>query len=156
MNDKLGQAAEKKIREWLDRPEDGYCFDRIPNRMTGFYGDNNICDFILFKSPEMYYIESKATWNDRFELSMLSKNQHDGLLAKSKIDHVHGWVIVLFASHQRAFIVDIKDIVYMETELNKHSLNITKQDKWPIPVLEIKTIPNSRKKLLDYDKDNVI
>ena len=154
ITDTLGKDAERKIKEWLDRPDEGYCFDRLPDQMTGFYGSSNICDFILFKSPYMYYIESKATWSDRFDFSMLTANQHDRLLEKSKIENVYGYVIVLFASYKRAFIIDIQDIVYLENEKNKHSLNITKIDKWNIPYKEIKTIPNNRKKLLDYDKEN--
>ena len=49
-NDGLGKEAEKKIREWLDKPEDGYSFDRIPDQMTGFYGSKNMCDFTCFIS----------------------------------------------------------------------------------------------------------
>ena len=30
----IGKKAEAKIKEWLDRPEDGYCFDRIFDQMT--------------------------------------------------------------------------------------------------------------------------
>lgn len=30
----VGKEAEKKIKEWLDRPEDGYSFDRLPDQMT--------------------------------------------------------------------------------------------------------------------------
>ena len=33
-NDDIGKAAEKKIKEWLDRPEEGYSFDRIKDQMT--------------------------------------------------------------------------------------------------------------------------
>lgn len=118
--------------------------------MTGFYGSKNICDFTCFKSPDMYYIESKATWDDRFSFSMLTETQHDGLLEKASIDHVHGWVIVLFASYKRAFVIDIRDIKYLEDK-GKKSLNIKKIDKWEIPYKEIKTIPNNRKQLLDYE-----
>lgn len=155
MNDKLGKDAEQKIKDWLDRPEDGYCFDRIKDQMTGFYGSSNICDFTLFKFPYMYYIESKATWDDRFDFNMLTETQHDGLLSKSKIDGVFGYVVILFASYKRAFILDIKDISTLECQ-GKHSLNIKKIDKWDIPYKEIITIPNPRKKLLDYAKDNVL
>lgn len=147
----LGKKAEAKIREWLDRPEEGYCFDRIPDQMTGFYGSKNICDFALFKSPNMYYIESKATWEDRFDFNMLTQTQHDGLLAKSNISNVFGIVIVLFASYKRAFIFDIRHIAKLESEGIK-SLNIKKIDKWVIPYQEIQTVP-SRKQLLDYTGD---
>lgn len=118
--------------------------------MTGFYGSKNICDFTCFKYPNMYYIESKATWEDRFDFSMITETQHDGLLEKSEIDHVHGWVVVLFASYKRAFVIDIRDIKYLEDK-GKKSLNIKKIDKWEIPYKEIRTIPNNRKQLLDYE-----
>lgn len=145
----VGKEAERKIKEWLDHPEDGLCFDRIKDQMTGFYGSKNICDFTLFKSPYMYYIESKATWEDRFDFSMLSETQHDGLLEKSAIHNVYGIVIVLFAHHQRAFVIDINEIKRLE-DMGKHSLNIKKIDKWDCLYTEIETVPNNRKVYLDY------
>lgn len=151
-DDTLGKKAEAKIQKWLDRPADGYCFDRIPDQMSGFYGSKNICDFTLYKKPNMFYIESKATYEDRFEFSMLTHDQHDGLYKKSKVDGAYGVVIVLFATYQRAFMLDIRDIVYLETEKDKHSLNIKKIDKWGIKYTEIQTIP-SRKAMLDYTGD---
>ena len=146
----LGKAAEKKIKEWLDRPEEGYCFDRIPDQMTGFYGSRNICDFTLFKSPNMYYIESKATWADRFDFSLITDYQFNGLLEKSKIQNVFGLVIILFASYQRAVVIDVREIDrYIKS--GKKSINIKKIASWDIQYKEITTV-NSRKHLLDYDK----
>lgn len=158
ISDNLGKKAENKIKGWLDRPEDGYCFDRLKDQMTGFYGSKNICDFTLYKYPYMYYIESKATWADRFDFSAISgfntpkdeSCQYGGLLSKSKIEGVYGVVIILFASHKRAFWLDVRDIDKLK-ESGKKSLNIKKIDKWGIPIKEIKTIPNNRKHLLDYD-----
>ena len=97
----------------------------------------------------MYYIESKATWEDRFSFNMLTETQHKGLMDKTKISNVFGLVIVLFASSKRAFVFHIENIDMLEKQGIK-SLNIKKIDKWPIPYKEIKTIPNSRKKHLDY------
>lgn len=147
----LGKKAEGKVKEWLDRPDDGYSFDRIKDQMTGFYGSSNICDFTCFKSPNMYYIESKATWADRFDFNMLTQTQHDGLLAKSNIRHVYGIVIVLFATYQRAFVIDIREIKRLEDKGVK-SVNIKKIDKWELLYQEIETVP-SRKQLLDYTGD---
>ena len=154
VTDTLGKDAEKKIKEWLDRPDEGYDFQRLPDQMTGFYGSSNICDFVLYKYPNHYWIESKATWKDRFDFSMLTDTQYDGLLNKSKINGVDGIVIVLFASYQRAFWISIKEIDRLK-QSGKKSLNILKIDKWHIDYHEIKTIPNNRKKLLDYDKNQL-
>lgn len=151
MNDNLGKKAEEKIREWLDRPGDGYCFDRLPDQMTGFFGSKNICDFILFKSPNFYYIESKATWEDRFDFNRITTYQWDHLLQRSYIPGVYSYVIVLFASYKRAFILDIQDILHARQKGMK-SINIKKFDTWDIPYKEILTIENSRKKFLDYQK----
>ena len=147
--DQLGKKAENKIKEWLDHPEEGFCFDRIPDQLTGFFGSCNICDFTLFKSPNYYYIESKATYNDNFPFSMITEYQYTHMLEKSAISNVKSYVVVLFASYQRAFLINILDIEKMEKQ-NKKSLNIKKVSKWPIPYIEIRTIP-SRKQLLDYD-----
>lgn len=148
IHDDLGKKAEQKLRKWLDRPQDGYCFDRLPDQMTGFYGSKNICDFILFKSPNMYYIESKATWADRFDFSMITDYQYENLLKKSMIANVYGVIVVLFAAEQRAFIIDIREIDKVKAS-GKKSLNIKKISNWNIQYREIQTIP-SRKALLDY------
>lgn len=149
MNDGLGKKAEAKIKEWLNKPEEGYSFDRIPDQLSGFYGSSNICDFTCYKYPYMYYIESKATTHDRFDFSMLSDIQRNGLVAKDKIEGVWGLVFVLFAEHKRAFLLSATDIQKCIDEDITKSLNIKKIDKWPIKYAEIKTIP-SRKALLDY------
>lgn len=147
----LGKKAEQKIREWLDQPEQGYCLDRIPDQMTGFYGSKNICDFILFISPNMYFIESKSTWSDRFDFSMITEYQYKSLLQKSKIQNVYGIIIILFAEKQRAFIIDINEINKLKS-IGKKSINIKKIDEWGIKYTEIQMIP-SRKVMLDYTGD---
>ena len=146
------KKAEEKIKEWLDRPEEGYCIDRIKDQLTGMYGSKNISDFTFFKAPNYYYIESKSTYEDRFPFSMITKYQYDEMLKKSKIDNVYGLVIILFVSYQRAFILNIDDIDKLQKDKDQHSLNINKIDKWGIPYVEIQTIP-SRKELLDYTGD---
>lgn len=172
----FGKVAEQRIRTWLDRPSDGYDFNRIPDQMSGFYMvSRNICDFDCYKFPYFYHIESKATYEDRFEFNNLTDLQRDGLLLKSQIKGSYGFVIVLYAAYKRAFIFDIRDIaefIHPELPLDElnyrlfttgkdhevisqlkiKSLNIKKIDKWDIPYWEIQTIP-SRKNLLEYTGD---
>ena len=164
-----GKKAEEKIKLWLNRPELGYSFDRIPDQMTGFYQiSRNICDFTCYKFPYSYYIESKCTFHDRFDFSELTKTQRDGLMVKSAIKGCYGLVVVLFAEYKRAFIFNIKDIAeFIDPEISIQqqeaaikserdvaqlkikSVNIKKIAKWGIPYWEIETIP-SRKQFLDY------
>lgn len=150
----LGKKAEAKIKEWLDRPEEGYCFDRIYDQQNGWSGSCNICDFTLYKHPYFYYIESKATREDRFDYTMITDFQFTHMLEKANIVGVRAWVIVLFASYKRAFILDIRDID-KEKQAGRKSINIKKIDKWQIPYIEIETVP-SRKELLDYGKQQCL
>lgn len=149
MTEDIGKKAEQKIRQWLNRPEEGYDFNRIPDNMNGFYGSKNICDFDLYKNPNKYYIESKATYHDRFDFNMLTDYQLENMLKKSQIANVRSLVIVLFVTYQRAFIFDIRDI-YEQIQSGKKSVNITKIGNWTIPYKEIRTVP-SRKQMLDYE-----
>lgn len=148
----LGKKAETKVKEWLDRPEEGYCFYRIPDQLSGFYGSTNPCDFILYKKPNFYFLESKATYNDAFPFSMITDYQRSEMLKRSKVEGVRSYIIILFASHQRAFLIDINDIEKQEADGGPKSINIKKIDKWTIPYVEIPTI-FSRKSLLDYDPE---
>jgi hypothetical protein len=159
----FGKVAEQRIRTWLDRPELGYDFNRIPDQMSGFYMvSRNICDFDCYKYPYFYHIESKATIHDRFEFSQLTNTQRNGLRLKAEIRGCLGLVIVLFVEFKRAFIFNIKDIADINPDVDDNadnktflkikSLNINKIDKWEVPFWEIQTIP-SRKQLLEYTGD---
>lgn len=151
----LGKIAEARLQTWLDHPEKGYCLDRIKDQMSMYAHSTNICDYTLFKAPFFYYIESKETETDRFDFSKIkgfpdgdNKTQFGGLLEKSKITNVFAVIVVCFSTHKRSFIFNINEIdrIYKE---GKKSININ--DMSGISYREIETIPNKRKKYLDFD-----
>lgn len=155
----IGKKAEELLSRWLDKPKQGYCFDRIKDQLSMYANSSsNICDFTLFKSPFYYYIESKATTHERFDFKQIRgypdstdvKQQYGGMLEKSKIESVFGAVVVLFVTQVRAFVIDIKEIDRL-TRLGQKSLNINDIDSWGIQYREIQTIPNLRKKYLKFD-----
>lgn len=149
----LGKKAEGKVREWLDLPESGHDFNRIPDQLSGFYGSKNICDFYMYKYPYMYYIESKASYNDNIPFSMITEYQRTEMFKRSKIFGVRSIVVFLYATYKRAFMLDIRDIQHqLDDPKGAKSLNIKKIEKWPVPHVEILTVP-SRKELLDYTGD---
>jgi len=149
MSETLGKKAEKKIWKWLDRPEEGYSFTRLYDQMSGKYlVSRNPCDFICYKYPYIYYIESKSTEKDRFDFDMIQPHQMESLCNVHPINGCYGWVIVLFATYKRAFRFNAVDIKALDDSGQK-SLNIKKIDKWSIEYKELQTIP-SRKELLDY------
>ena len=94
-----------------------------------------------------------STWKDRFDINMISETQYNGLMEMAPIPGVAAVVIVLFASYQRAFIIDIREIDRYQKESGMKSFNIKQIDQWPFKYSEIQTIPNNRKKLLGYTGD---
>ena len=34
----IGKEAEKRVHTWLDRPEEGYCLDRLKDQVSGYLG----------------------------------------------------------------------------------------------------------------------
>ena len=153
MNDDIGKKGESKVREWLDnRLDEGYVIDRLYDPMGGLFGVSNPCDFIAYRYPNIYYIECKSTWADRFDFAMISPGQMKALTERSSVQGCQCWVIVLFATYKRAFRFKASDIK-SASDNDIKSLNIKKIDKWPVPYKELTTIP-SKKLLLDYS-DNL-
>lgn len=147
--EQAGKKAEAKLKEWLNRPEEGFWFYRIPDQLTGFYGSANPCDFLLYRYPKMYCIESKCTYDDRFSFTMITDYQKEHLLEFSKVNGITSYIAVLFATQQELYLIDINDIKKVE-ESGKKSLNIKKKVQWNIPYIQVRTLP-SRKAMLDYD-----
>lgn len=94
-------------------------------------------------------IESKSTMNDRFDFDAITDNQKKKMHEAAQVEGVTSYIMLLFASYQEAYLINIEDILKLE-ENGKKSLNIKKKDKWTQPYISIRTIP-SRKQLLDYD-----
>ena len=87
-----GKDFEKTIRE---------CFEAVPNtsvdrlhdQTNGFAGSVNVCDFIVYHRPFIYYLECKSVHGNTLPFSNITKNQWHGLLEKSKIDGVIAGVV---------------------------------------------------------------
>ena len=78
MADNYGKKFEKAFSTQLK--ENGYCFDRLKDDMSGWKGVSNVCDFIVFHNKTLFYIECKAVHGNTFNYSLLRENQYRGLL----------------------------------------------------------------------------
>ena len=56
--------------------------------MGGFTAVSNICDYINYLYPNIFYMELKSTATGTLPLNHISKNQKDGLTNKTKYDGV--------------------------------------------------------------------
>lgn len=96
---------------------DGVSIDRLPDPMAGYAGVKNICDFLVYKYPNQYYIECKSCYGNTLSINSndpkrkygaITNNQWEGLLEKSKIPGVRAGIMVWFIDHDATYWLDIR------------------------------------------------
>ena len=101
--------------------EQKLCIDRVKNQSGGKAGVSNICDFIVFAHPFLYYLELKSYGGKRFPFDDLRPNQYEGLMMKSTYPSVYAGVLLnlRFSGEEHAFFVDIRYIRDLKTSGNR-------------------------------------
>ena len=120
MADNVGKKFEQKLKEdFLKIP--GATIDRIYDTTNGFTGIRNICDFIGYRYPNIFYFECKTIKGNTFPLTNLK--QYDKLLAKKNIKGVIAGVVLWFYEHDKVLFIPIKTFEKLK-ENNQKSFNI--------------------------------
>lgn len=84
---------------------------------------SNPCDFILYRYPNAFYFELKATKGKLFQFSNIRKNQFDGLMGYSGIDGAFVGILLWFYEHKLTFFIDIREIDKIK-KCGRKSINI--------------------------------
>ena len=143
MGTNRGKQFEQKFKEDFSRIP-GVSIDRLYDQVSGMYGVRNICDFIVYKKPLLFYIELKSHLGNTFPLSNLK--QYDKLCNKVGIEGVRAGVIIWFIDHDKIYYVPISTITKMLGE-GKKSVNVKDIDTY-----RIISIPSIKKRVfLDSD-----
>lgn len=122
-----GKDFENVIREAFKK--DQYVsIDRLYDTMSGYKGNANICDFIVYRYPTQYYIECKSCYGNTFPYSNITRNQWDGLLRKSRIKGVIAGYIIWFIDHDETIFLPATDAMQLRDQYGHKSFNITKWD----------------------------
>lgn len=112
-NPNRGKDFEQKIREAILRVPN-VSLDRMPDPTNGYMGVRNICDFMVYKKPTLYYLECKCTHENTLHFSYIRDNQWQGLTEKSEIDGVVAGVIVWFIKHDRTVFIPISRLKWLK------------------------------------------
>lgn len=112
MSSSRGKHFEQVVREGFERVQ-GVSIDRVPDQTSGYKGSTNICDFVVYKYPRLYYIECKSIIGKTFPLSNLRPNQYDGLVRKSDIKGVCAGVLIWWVTYGVTRYVPIEAIEAM-------------------------------------------
>lgn len=91
MGDNLGKKFEVKFKEDFEKIP-GSTIDRIYDVTNGYFGLRNICDFIGYVYPTIFYFECKSINGNTFPLSNLK--QYDKLITKKGIKGVKAGVVL--------------------------------------------------------------
>ena len=150
-----GKDFEKIIRE---------CFEQVPNtsvdrlhdQMNGFAGSANICDFIVYSSPHIYYIECKSVHGNTLSFSNITKNQWQGMLEKSKIKGVIAGVLCWWVDKDVTKFIPIQ-FLQRAKEKGFVSIPLDYESKWILNDFKYRPfdlVGKKKRVFFEYDMTN--
>lgn len=147
-----GKDFERQIKSAFERVP-GVSIDRLKDSMSGYMGDNTICDFIVYRKPYEFYFECKAVHGNTLNFnSQIRPNQWSGLTEKSRIEGVHAGFLVWFIDHDVTLYVPVSELSRLRARGFK-SLNI---NQLPMDGDYRVIHATKRRVLFDYDMEPFI
>ncbi len=115
MSANKGKPFEEQFkRDWLTSMGETTC-DRIYDVTSGRSRISNICDFICYKYPRIYYMECKeVAKGNTFNLAKLT--QYDKLVEKNHIKGVVSGVVIWFREKQKVVFVPISTFIKLKID----------------------------------------
>lgn len=130
-----GKQFENKFKQDFKKSTGGE-IDRIYDTM-GNYKTSNICDFIAYKMPNIFYLECKSCLGGNFNFCKLS--QYEKLKAKVGIPGVRSGVVLWFREYSKIFYIPTKTITKMKED-GKKSIQVFKSIEEGYRIITIPTI----------------
>ena len=144
--DKVGKKFENKFKEDFLKTIPNSTIDRLYDTTNGYFGNKNVCDYIGFKAPNIFYLECKTIKGKSFPLSNLS--QYDKLTYKVGIEGVRVGVVIWYYEQDKVVYVPISTITQMKKDDFKSISLKTIEEK----LYNIIEIPSTKKRtFMDSD-----
>ena len=138
-----GKQFEKELTKNFLASVPDASIDRIYDVVSGNKGVTNICDFIAYSYPNIFYIEAKTHYENTFPWTNLT--QYDKLVEKVGIKGVRVGVVLWMIDHDIVVYLPIKTVAIMKRDGTK-SFNI-KMLKDPKYSNLIHAIPGVKKRV---------
>ena len=147
MANNRGKQFEAKFKEdFLKIPDS--TIDRLYDSVSGYKSISNICDFIGYRYPNIFYLECKSHEGNTFPFTKLT--QYEKLLPKVGIKGVRAGAVIWAIDHQKVFYVPISTITKMKAD-GKKSFHFVKDTDIFSPY-KVYEIPSTLKRVfLDSD-----
>lgn len=118
-----GKVFEEDFKKSAESFED-IDVNRLNDPVGGQAGVRNICDFIIYRYPHVFYLELKSRQDNTLNFKEITPNQWTGLIAKAKKPGAIPGVLVNYSDHNEAYFVHINDMVNLRDVQGKKSLHI--------------------------------
>lgn len=115
-----GKDFEQKFKEQMQA---GFDITRLADNTAGYMGGRNICDFIAYFYPFLFYFELKTTKGNTLPFSNITQNQFEGLIEKEQVEGVGAGIVVWYLEHDKTYFVSAGLLKQLKAEGRK-SLNI--------------------------------
>lgn len=136
-----GKKFEGRFKTDFLKSVPGGTLNRLYDPTNGFVTIKNICDFIGYAYPNIYYLEIKSHRGNTFPLTNLS--QYEKLAEKEGIKGVRAGVVIWFIDNDKVWYVPISTITKMKKD-NKKSVNSRKDIELGYNIVEI---PSRKKRV---------
>lgn len=141
-----GKQFEAKLKSDFINTVPDSSIDRIYDSVSGFKSISNICDFIAYKYPNIFYIEVKSHKGNTFPIANLT--QYSKLKEKAGITGLRAGVVIWFIDHGKVVYVPVRTITAMIHD-GKKSVNIKDLGSEKYRLIEIPSV--KKRVFLDSD-----
>ena len=140
-----GKQFEKKFKQDFLATVPNASVDRLYDVTTGYKSIKQVCDFICYSYPNIFYTECKSHSGASLPISNIT--QYDSLLSKVGIPGVRSGVILWLVDKDKVLYIPIKTVKLL-IEQNEKSIGIKALQKG----YHIIDIPSVKKRVfLDSD-----
>ena len=115
-----GKKFEEKFKNDFLKVENA-TIDRLYDPVGGFRGIKNICDFIGYIEPNIYYLECKSHEGNTFPLAKFT--QLEKLKNKVGIPGVRTGVVLWMIDHKKVFYIPTATFLQLQED-GKKSFNV--------------------------------
>ena len=109
-----GKDFEVSFRKQLE--SSGFDVNRLADNTAGYMGGRNICDFITYVYPNIFYFELKSTKGNTLPFSNITDNQFTGLIEKEQVQGAGAGIVVWFIEKDKTFFVGAGALLSMKNQ----------------------------------------
>ena len=147
MADAVGKKFETQFKkDWLKIPN--ISIDRLYDTMNGYKSISQVCDYIVYHYPNIFYLEVKTHKGNTFPFANLT--QYDKLIEKSGIKGVRSGVVLWLYEHDAIMYVPVSEIKKMKKDgLKSINIKMYNDDNCKYKIIKIP----SEKKRVYFESD---